>query len=117
VSYLETAITIDPGRPNAYKNLGLSQQALANFAEAARWFVKATQVEASDSRSFRHLEELAENHPDLLEEVPELRQQIDDCRAAVNLAQGLQPDFDAHWAKLRTAQQQGQEPGGDRRSV
>jgi tRNA-splicing ligase RtcB (3'-phosphate/5'-hydroxy nucleic acid ligase) len=54
--------------------------------------------------SFRHLIEMVEAHSELLEELPELESQIEDCRVAVGLACGLQPDLEAHWKKLRKAQ-------------
>jgi tetratricopeptide (TPR) repeat protein len=102
--YLQRAIEIDPGRPNAYKNLGLAHQARGDFEEAATLFVAATQVNASDSRSLAHLEELVSAHPELEVDMPELRDQMEACRGAVDFAKAQQPDLDALWAKARQAQ-------------
>jgi tetratricopeptide (TPR) repeat protein len=101
IAYLEAAVTVDRGRPNAYKNLGLAHRLLGDFARAAECFVVATQVNAADPRSVRHLEELVEAHPGLLAEVPDLRERVAACRSAVERAASEQPDFAAHWKKLR----------------
>jgi tetratricopeptide (TPR) repeat protein len=104
VRYLEVAVEIDPGRPNAYKNLALSYEALGDVERAADLFVAATQADASDSRSLAHLEALVEAHPALLGDVPSLAVGLEACRKVVELALAQQPDFDAHWAKVRKAQ-------------
>ncbi|MFT5498607.1 MAG: tetratricopeptide (TPR) repeat protein [Kiritimatiellia bacterium] len=101
VPYLEVAVEIDPARPNAYKNLALSFEALGDVERAAELFIAATQADASDSRSLAHLEALVEAHPALLVDVPSLAESLDACRKAVELAKGQQPDFDAHWAKAQ----------------
>jgi tetratricopeptide (TPR) repeat protein len=105
VPYLEVAVEIDPARPNAYKNLALSFQALGDVERAAELFVAATKADASDARSLAHLEALAESHPALLVDVPGLADALKACRKAVELALAQQPDFDAHWAKVRRAQE------------
>jgi tetratricopeptide (TPR) repeat protein len=105
VRYLEVAIQIDPARPNAYKNLALSFQALGEIDRAAELFVAATQADASDSRSLAHLEALVEAHPALLVDVPSLADALKACRKVVEVAREQQPDFDAHWAKVRKAQE------------
>jgi len=69
-AYLDTAVAADPGRPNAYENLGLAHSLLGDFARAAECFVVTTQVNAADPRSVRHLEELVEAHPGLLARFP-----------------------------------------------
>lgn len=61
--FLERAIGIDSNRPNALKNLALSNQALGNLNRAAELFISATQANASDSRSLYHLKELLGNQP------------------------------------------------------
>lgn len=92
VSYLELAAQIDPDRANAYKNLGLCQQSLGNYPEAAMFYVSATQVNASDDRSLGHLEELMEGHPELAVDLPRLPDQIEACRAAVYYAHAQQAE-------------------------
>jgi tetratricopeptide (TPR) repeat protein len=101
VPILQAAIEIDPDRPNGYKNLALSFQALGQLEEAAEMFIAATQADASDERSLRHLEELLEEHPSLL---PDFQDRLELCRQVVEMAWSEQPDFDAHWEKLRRRQ-------------
>jgi len=101
---LQRAIEIDPGKPNAYKNLGLSYVALGNLEQAAELFIAATRVEAADGRSLNHLDELLAAHPALDVDVPTLRGRVEACRAAVAAAQNAQPDFEEHWRKLRAEQ-------------
>ena len=104
IPYLQTAVSIDPGRANAYKNLGLAHEALGDFEKAAELFINATQVNAADSRSLAHLIAMVEAHPELVVDVPELDDRIEFCTKAVEMAREQQPDFESHWAKLRAAQ-------------
>ena len=90
-SFLEGALAIDPKRPNAFKNLGLALQGQGRIAEAADHFVLATQADASDARSLKHLEELIARHPDVALTVPGLGQKLDACRTAVRVAGSKQP--------------------------
>ncbi len=101
IPYLEAAATIDHGRPNAYKNLGLAHELIGAYAIAVAYFVSATQANAADPRSLRHLEELVERHPGVLAEVPDLAAKLAACRAAVDHAASQQPDAEAHWNKLK----------------
>lgn len=78
--------------------------ALGDVERAAELFVAATQADASDARSLAHLEALVEAHPALLVDVPSLSDVLEACRKAVELAREQQPDYDAHWAKVRQAQ-------------
>jgi tetratricopeptide (TPR) repeat protein len=105
IPFLEEAIQIDPARPNAYKNLALSHEALGDVERAAELFVAATQADASDARSLAHLEALVEAHPALLVDLPTLSDALEACRKAVGVAKEQQPDFDAHWDKVRRAQE------------
>lgn len=79
--FCRAAIGINPNRPNGYKNLGLALQGQGRFAEAARCFVQATQADAGDARSLKHLEELLTQHPEL-----GFTTELACCRHAVNLA-------------------------------
>jgi len=104
IPYLQRALAIDAGRPNAYKNLGLAHEALGDLEKAADLFVTATQVNAADSRSLEHLIALVAANPALEIDVPNLRDRIAACQKGVEVARQHQPDFDKHWASLRAAQ-------------
>ncbi|MCW0218068.1 MAG: tetratricopeptide repeat protein [Prosthecobacter sp.] len=104
VPYLERALEIDPARPNAYKNLGLAQEALGELAKAAELFILATRVDAADSRSLNHLLAMMESNPALEVDIPDLRTRVEACQMAVEAAKSQQPDFKAHWASLREKQ-------------
>ena len=98
---LKRALEIDPQRANAYKNLGLSYEARGGYVDAAECYIAATQVQASDARSFKHLEQLVAEHPQLEIDIPDLRDRVEICRRAVEFVQALQPDFDADWLRRR----------------
>jgi tetratricopeptide (TPR) repeat protein len=104
VRYLERALKIDPARPNAYKNLGLAQEALGEPVKAAELYISATRVNAADSRSLNHLLALMESNPALEVDIPDLRSRVEACQKAVEFAKSQQPDFEAHWACLRENQ-------------
>ena len=84
-SYCRKAIEIDPTRANAYKNLGIALAGQGNLRDAARCFVMATRVNASDRRSFDLLTKLLAEHPEL---EPELVVEAECCRQAVGVAAG-----------------------------
>jgi len=102
--YLREAIGIDQGRSNAYKNLGLAFLGQARWTDAAAYFVRATQANASDNRSLAHLEQLVSEHPEILVDLPELERATEQCREAVRLAASAQPDTREHWRMLRNRQ-------------
>lgn len=102
--YFQKAFEIDPARPNAYKNLGLAHQGLGDLVRAAELFIAATQVDASDPRSLNHLLDLIEANPILEVDIPDLRDRVEACSKAVEVARAHQPDFNAHWQNLREAQ-------------
>jgi len=103
-AHLEAAITIDPKRANAFKNLGLALQHQGKNGEAADCFVLATQANAADSRSLKHLEKLVAKHPELLLVVPGLAGKLEACLRAVAYAASRQPDVDACWEEVRMKQ-------------
>ncbi len=107
IPYLRRAIEIDPRLPNAYKNLALALQAKGDVAEAAEVFIVATQVDAADSRSLKHLEELIASHPELEVDIPDLSSRVEACRKAVEIARAHQPDFRAAWLRDRQRQRKG----------
>ena len=78
--YCRRAIGITSKPQNAHKNLGLALQGQGKYAEAAGCFVTATQANASDGRSVKHLEELIQQHPELEFEFGPLLQK---CKVAV----------------------------------
>ena len=67
-TYCRKAIEIDPNRPNAYKNVGIALSGQGRYREAAKCFVTATQVNASDPRALRLLQDLVRDHPELAHE-------------------------------------------------
>lgn len=77
------AITIEPARANAYKNLGVSLEGLGDYAEAAEAWVCATRVNPGDPRALRLLEDLVAARPELFIDVPGLEHDLDECRRAV----------------------------------
>lgn len=101
IPYLEIAVATDRDRPNAHKNLGLAHARLGAYARAVACYVSATQANATDPRSLRHLEELIDAHPELLTEIPDVRRQLAACRDAVKFAASQQPDIEAHWKRMR----------------
>lgn len=104
IPYLRHAIQIDPTYSNAHKNLGLAMEAKGDFAEAASFYVSATQANAADPRSLAHLESLMLSHPEVQFELPCLTDQLEACREAVKNAQSHQPDFEALWKEDRLNQ-------------
>ena len=104
IPYLRTAVEIDPGRPNAYKNLGLAYEALGDLEQAAELFITATQVNAADSRSLQHLISLLDANPALEVDIPNLRERIEACEKAVEVARQHKPDWDKYWDRLRAEQ-------------
>ena len=69
-----------PAPAAGHKNLGLALQGQGKYAEAGRCFITATQANASDVRSARHLEELIQQHPELEFEFGPLLQK---CKVAI----------------------------------
>jgi tetratricopeptide (TPR) repeat protein len=88
--YCRRAIEITAKPPNAYKNRGLALQGQGEYAEAARCFITATQANASDERSVKHLEKLIQQHPELQFEFGPLLQK---CKVAV---EGVRLEIQKH---------------------
>jgi len=84
--------------------LGLAHAAMGDPIAAAEMFIAATQANATDHRSLDHLISLIEANPSLEVDVPDLRDRVEACKKAVEVARKHQPDFDAHWARLREQQ-------------
>jgi tetratricopeptide (TPR) repeat protein len=85
-AYCRSAIKIDPARPNGYKNLGIALAGQGHYGEAARFFIQASRVEATDGRSLKLLEQLFQKHPEIEAEIPDIGSQIQQCRKAVGVA-------------------------------
>ena len=86
------AIRVDPSRPNAHKNLGISLAALGQLRLAADAWIAATRANAADDRAFGLLESMLADRPGLLDTYPELRAQIADCQKAVAFARDVMSD-------------------------
>ena len=70
-------------RPNAFKNLGLALEGLGRYQDAGHCYVRATQANASDGRSFVHLQHMIKRHPEL---EFEFQTELINCQKAVQLA-------------------------------
>jgi tetratricopeptide (TPR) repeat protein len=85
--YCRIAIRIEPRRHNAYKNLGVSLQNQCLYAEAARNFIRAIKLCPTDRRALDHLKELINDHPEVIEEIPDLWELLE-SNGIVQEAQG-----------------------------
>ena len=88
------AIAISTQLPNAHKNLGLALAGQGCHREAAESFIAATQANAADPRSLRHLESLLTEHPELEFDFADAR---DACRKAVAVAKEAIEQADTRW--------------------
>jgi tetratricopeptide (TPR) repeat protein len=86
------AISVQP--PNAHKNLGLALAGQGRSREAAESFIAATQADAADPRSLRHLEALLTEHPEL---EFDFAGALDACRKAVAVAGEAVERAGAQW--------------------
>lgn len=84
--YSRAAIEIDPAKYNAHKNLGLSLQGQAKYADAAISYLQSIRANSADPRALNHLEALLAEQPAVLSEVPELRDLLNKSREAVTIA-------------------------------
>jgi len=78
--YCRAAIEVEGRRHNAYKNLGVSLTGQKRYAEAAVHFVQATRACPGDRRALRCLERLVIEAPEILSLVPNLQEDLEDCR-------------------------------------
>ncbi len=69
--YCEKAISLNPDRHNAFKNIGLSLQGQGRYAEAAENFMQAVRNCSVDfdPRALNHLEDLLLNHQEVMSEI------------------------------------------------
>jgi tetratricopeptide (TPR) repeat protein len=78
-----SAIQINPCRPNGHKNLGIALAAQGNYREAALSYITATLNYAGDARSFKLLQELIKEHPEL---EFDFKGPLDRCEKSVGFA-------------------------------
>ncbi|MBF0503372.1 MAG: hypothetical protein HQM09_24850 [Candidatus Riflebacteria bacterium] len=88
-TYLRKAIGIDDGKPNGFKNLGISLEGQGKFMAAAMTYIQATRANAADGRAFQLLTKLVEGHPELHALIPYLPDTIDELRKAIELVRGI----------------------------
>ncbi len=86
--YCRAAIEIDPDRHNAYKNLGIALQNQDRYADAAENYIHATKLVPTDTRALALLEDIIAGHREILEEVPDLLEQLHECHEAVQAGKG-----------------------------
>ncbi|MBW1801293.1 MAG: tetratricopeptide repeat protein, partial [Deltaproteobacteria bacterium] len=98
--YLKVALDINPYEANAYKNMGLCLQRLEKHSKAAEYFIMATKINASDSRSLNHLQDLIQEHPEIIADIPDIYEQIEMCERVVETVEENQPDPYIQWRKL-----------------
>jgi tetratricopeptide (TPR) repeat protein len=78
--YCRDAIRIDPGRYNAYINLGVSLEAQDRFIEAARSFLDAIKANADDLELVDHLEEMVSDHDEIASDITNIHDFLKSCR-------------------------------------
>ena len=86
--YCRAAIEIDPDRHNAYKNLGIALQNQGRYADAAENYIHASKLAPTDTRALALLEDLIAGHREILEEMPDLLEQLHGCHEAVQAGKG-----------------------------
>lgn len=87
---LREAIAIDPSHYNSHKNLGVCLEQSEKFEEAARSFLKSSELSMEDGRAAMHLKRLLKRHPEL-RNMPELAKFVGSQRA--DGQNGRQPPF------------------------
>lgn len=74
--YCLIAISIDPLRHNAYKNLGLSLEGQQKYVEAADNYIKASMLCPADKRALNLLENLVARIDSVAYEIPDIEAKI-----------------------------------------
>lgn len=98
-NYCRKAIEINPNRHNAHKNLGISLEGQGQPADAVHAYIAAIRTNAADPRALMHLENLVTSRPELAQAIPDLHQQLEGARHAVQLIQRLR--FEAPASKAQ----------------
>ena len=73
MAYCEKAVSLNPDRHNAHKNLGVSLEGLGRYADAARSYLKAAGLCPADTRALSLLCSVIKSHPEIAVDFPELR--------------------------------------------
>jgi tetratricopeptide (TPR) repeat protein len=81
--FCRSAIEINPCPPNGHKNLGIALAAQGKYREAALSYITGTFNQAGDARSFKLLQELINEHPEL---AFEFQSHFDRCEKSVRFA-------------------------------
>ncbi|MBA7586447.1 hypothetical protein ES708_28445 [subsurface metagenome] len=81
--YCRSAISIDPDRHNAHKNLDVALDGLGRFNEAAQSHLAAAELCPVDPRALGLLVDLLDGHPEIGANDPDLLQRIESVRRAV----------------------------------
>lgn len=79
-SYCRAAFDMDPGRPNAVRNLGLALQGQGRLGEAARAFLQAVTLCPDDLRAYVHLEDLLYSHEEVAADMPGIVARVGKCK-------------------------------------
>lgn len=85
--FCRAAIKIIPERYNAHKNLGVSLAGQGDFRGAVACFLSSVKANPSNRRALTLLENLVENHVELLSELPDLASDLECCRRIVAKAE------------------------------
>ena len=85
IEHCRAAISIEPNRCNAHKNLGIALEGLGQYAEAVKSYITASMLNPRDPRALQHLESLVASHPDVQRDVRDLNAQMDACRKAAEI--------------------------------
>ena len=73
MAYCEKAVSLNPDRHNAHKNLGVALEGLGRYADAARSYLKAAGLCPADTRALSLLCSVIKSHPEIAADFPELR--------------------------------------------
>jgi hypothetical protein len=74
---------MDPGRPNAVRNLGIALQGQGRLGEAARAFLQAVTLCPDDLRAYVHLEDLLYSHEEVAADMPGIVAHVEKVKAQV----------------------------------
>jgi tetratricopeptide (TPR) repeat protein len=87
--FCRSAIQIDPGRYNAYKNLGVALEGQGKYSEAVENYIQAFKTNLVEPRAFYHLEHVVKKHPQVLTANPALGDEFEKAKQAFAYVQWL----------------------------
>jgi tetratricopeptide (TPR) repeat protein len=73
MGYCEKAVSLNPDRHNAHKNLGVALEGLCRYSDAARSYLRAAGLCPADTRALSLLYSVIKSHPEIAVDFPELR--------------------------------------------